>query len=73
MAVLIVQWPDEALAAEPLTQRSALVALAHDPKIDDLALAAALWGPAGYIGALGSARTHGRRLARLVEQGISAT
>src|ERR1700733_11711143 len=45
---LIKQWPDEALAAEPLTARSALVALAHDPKLDDPALAAAVRSPAFY-------------------------
>ena len=66
------EWPDEALAAEPLTPRSALIALAHDPKLDDAALAAALRSPAGYIGALGSMRTHARRLARLKELGFSA-
>jgi len=58
-------WPDEALARKPLTARSALVALAHDPKLDDMALAAALRSEVFYIGALGSARTHARRLARL--------
>jgi xanthine dehydrogenase accessory factor len=64
-------WPDEALAAEPLTPRSALVVLAHDPKLDDAALATALRSPAGYIGALGSTRTHARRLARLKALGFS--
>jgi xanthine dehydrogenase accessory factor len=64
-------WPDEALAAEPLTPRSALVALAHDPKLDDAALVDALRSPAGYIGALGSTRTHARRLARLKALGFS--
>ena len=64
-------WPDEALAAEPLTPRSALVVLAHDPKLDDTALAAALRSPAGYIGALGSTRTHARRLSRLKALGFS--
>jgi xanthine dehydrogenase accessory factor len=68
---LVREWPDEALAAEALSQRSALIALAHDPKIDDPALAAALRTPAGYIGALGSTRTHARRLARLAELGFS--
>jgi len=58
-------WPDEALARRPLTAHSALVALAHDPKLDDAALLAALQSPAFYVGALGSARTHARRLARL--------
>lgn len=65
-------WPDEALAAQPLTSRSALVVLAHDPKLDDAALANALRSPASYIGALGSHRTHARRLARLQAQGFSA-
>ena len=64
-------WPDEALAAQPLTSRSALVVLAHDPKLDDAALAVALRSPASYIGALGSHRTHARRLARLEAQGFS--
>lgn len=64
-------WPDEALAARPLTSRSALVALAHDPKLDDTALAAALRSDAFYLGALGSVRTHARRLARLATLGFS--
>jgi CTP:molybdopterin cytidylyltransferase MocA/xanthine/CO dehydrogenase XdhC/CoxF family maturation factor len=65
-------WPDEALAAQPLTSRSALVLLAHDPKLDDAALTVALRSPAAYIGALGSHRTQARRLARLQAQGFSA-
>ncbi|HET7085982.1 MAG TPA: NTP transferase domain-containing protein [Rhizomicrobium sp.] len=64
-------WPDEVLAHRPLTARSALVALAHDPKLDDAALTAALRSPAFYIGALGSARTHARRLERLAGRGFS--
>ncbi len=64
-------WPDEALAARPLTQRSAIVALTHDPKLDDPALSAALRSPAFYIGALGSRQTHARRLDRLKAQGFS--
>lgn len=68
---LVREWPDEALAAEPLGSRSALIALAHDPKIDDPALVAALRSAASYIGALGSARTHARRLARLSLLGLS--
>ena len=67
---LVQEWPDEALAAEPLTSRSAIVALAHDPKVDDPALMAALRSPAFYVGGLGSRRTHGRRLARLKAQGF---
>lgn len=65
-------WPDEALAKQPLTARSAVIALAHDPKLDDAGLAVALRSPAFYIGALGSVRTHTRRLARLEGQGFSA-
>ena len=68
---LVREWPDDALAAEPLTPRSALIALAHDPKLDDPALVAGLRAHAGYVGALGSKRTHGRRLARLRELGFS--
>lgn len=64
-------WPDEALREQPLTPRSALVVLAHDVKLDDDALAVGLSSPAFYIGALGSARTHARRLARLSAQGFS--
>jgi xanthine dehydrogenase accessory factor len=64
-------WPDEALAKRPLTAHSALVALAHDPKLDDAALIAALQSPAFYVGALGSTRTHARRLARLGATGLT--
>src|SRR4051812_43234045 len=66
------EWPDEALEKQPLTARSALIALAHDPKLDDAGLAVALRSPAFYVGALGSQRTHARRLARLEAQGFTA-
>jgi xanthine dehydrogenase accessory factor len=66
-------WPDEALAKAPLGARSALVALTHDPKIDDPALQTALRGPCFYIGALGSKKTHAGRLARLKAVGFSDT
>lgn len=65
------EWPDEALTRAPLGRRSALIVLAHDPKLDDPALAAALASPAFYIGALGSKRTHAARLARLKAHGFS--
>jgi xanthine dehydrogenase accessory factor len=65
------EWPDEALARSPLGRRSALIVLAHDPKIDDPALVAALASPAFYIGALGSKRTHAARLARLKAHGFA--
>ena len=63
-------WPDEALTKAPLRSRSALVALTHDPKLDDPALSAALRSPCFYIGALGSKKTHAGRLARLKQKGF---
>ena len=66
-------WPEEALRERPLGARSALVALAHDPKLDDAALALAIRSPAFYVGALGSTRTHMRRLARLDASGFAAS
>jgi xanthine dehydrogenase accessory factor len=65
-------WPDEALAKAPLSARSALVALTHDPKIDDPALRVALASPCFYVGALGSRKTHANRLARLAAHGIES-
>ena len=64
-------WPDEALEKSPLGSRSALVALTHDPKLDDLALTVALRSSCFYIGALGSKKTHAARLVRLKEHGFS--
>jgi xanthine dehydrogenase accessory factor len=64
-------WPDRALAKAPLGPRSALVVLAHDPKIDDPALEAALASEAFYVGALGSKKTHAARLDRLTSKGFS--
>jgi xanthine dehydrogenase accessory factor len=63
-------YPDEALAKAPLGPRSALVVLAHDPKIDDPGLVAALRSPCFYVGALGSKKTHAARLARLAAAGV---
>ena len=64
-------WPDEALSKAPLGPRSALVALTHDPKLDDPALTAALRSQCFYIGALGSKKTHAARLERLKVHGFS--
>lgn len=69
---LLHDWPDDALAKAPLGSRSALVALTHDPKVDDPALTAALHSDCFYIGALGSRKTHAARLARLERSGFSA-
>jgi xanthine dehydrogenase accessory factor len=63
-------YPDEALAHAPLQAHSALVALAHDPKIDDPALIAALRSPAFYVGALGSKKTQADRRERLMAAGF---
>ncbi|WP_299693361.1 XdhC/CoxI family protein [uncultured Tateyamaria sp.] len=68
---LINDWPDEALAEVGLDTRTALVLLTHDPKLDDPALHLALRSQAFYIGALGSTRTHAKRVARLEEAGFS--
>jgi xanthine dehydrogenase accessory factor len=63
------EWPDEALDALKPDQRTAVVTLTHDPKLDDPALDRALRSPAFYIGALGSRKTHRARLGRLRELG----
>jgi len=67
---LMTDWPDEALEALRPDRRSAVVVLTHDPKLDDPALGVALRSPAFYVGALGSTRTHAKRLARLREAGL---
>lgn len=67
---LVHDWPDDALAAHGLDHRTAIVTLTHDPKLDDPAISAALASPAFYIGALGSTRTHAKRVARLEEAGF---
>ena len=67
---LIDAWPDEAFGRLNLDATSAVVTLTHDPKIDDPALIAALGSPVFYVGALGSKRTHAKRVARLTEAGL---
>lgn len=67
---LFSDWPDEAMAALKPDRRTAVVTLTHDPKLDDPALEAALRSDAFYIGALGSRKTHGARLARLKAAGF---
>jgi xanthine dehydrogenase accessory factor len=70
---VIAEWPDKALPPLNVDRYTAFVALTHDPKIDDPALIHALERDCFYIGALGSRKTHGRRLDRLREQGVSDT
>ncbi len=69
---LLAEWPDEVLKRQPLDAYTAFVALTHDPKIDDPGLVAALRSDCFYIGALGSRKTHGRRLERLAAAGFDA-
>lgn len=71
-AALDARWPDEALADWKPDAASAVVALTHDPKLDDVALASALATPAFYVAALGSRGNHARRLERLAARGVAA-
>ena len=68
---LLTEWPDEAIATLGLDAYTAFVALTHDPKIDDPGLEAALRSDCFYIGALGSRKTHGRRVERLTAAGFN--
>jgi xanthine dehydrogenase accessory factor len=68
---VIAEWPDTALPPLNIDKYTAFVALTHDPKIDDPALTHALARDCFYIGALGSRKTHGRRVERLKGVGIS--
>lgn len=67
----IVAWPDEAMADVKPDMRTAVVTLTHDPKLDDPALDSALKSPAFYIGALGSRKTHAKRVDRLKAAGFT--
>lgn len=69
---LHADWPQDVLQTRPLDAYTALVAVTHDPKIDDLPLQSALKEGCFYIGALGSRKTHGKRVARFEESGIDA-
>ncbi|TMV08868.1 XdhC family protein [Ruegeria sediminis] len=68
---ILTDWPDEAVAKLGLDARTAMVLLTHDPKLDDPALKAALGAGVFYIGALGSTRTHAKRVARMYEAGFT--
>ncbi|SFK55446.1 XdhC family protein [Shimia haliotis] len=68
---IVDEWPDEAMQQIEPDARTALVLLTHDPKLDDPALHIALKSKVFYIGALGSTRTHGKRVERLTEAGFS--
>jgi len=68
---VIAEWPDVALPPLNVDHYTAFVALTHDPKIDDPALLHALKRGCFYIGALGSRKTHAKRLDRLKQAGVS--
>ena len=70
-ATAIEEWPEEGMKKAKPDSRTAVVTLTHDPKLDDPALAAALRSPAFYIGALGSRKTHEKRLQRLKDEGFA--
>src|SRR5271169_2618708 len=68
---VIAAWPEEALPPLNVDRYTAFVALTHDPKIDDPALKHALSRGCFYIGALGSKKTHAKRVGRLKEAGLT--
>jgi xanthine dehydrogenase accessory factor len=68
--LVIAEWPDVALPPLGVDRYTAFVALTHDPKIDDPALQHALERDCFYVGALGSRKTHQRRLERLRALGL---
>ena len=70
-AEVVVDWPDRYLARRELGPRDAVLVFTHDPKFDEPALLAGLRSGAGYIGALGSRRTHADREGRLRAAGLS--
>ena len=69
---LHADWPQDVLSRQPLDRYTALAAVTHDPKIDDWPIGAALHGGCFYVGALGSRKTHARRVDRLLEAGFSS-
>lgn len=68
---LVADWPVDALKERPLDSYMALVAVTHDPKIDDEPIIQALKTGCFYVGALGSRKTHASRLERLKREGVS--
>ncbi|QKV18058.1 XdhC family protein [Oricola thermophila] len=68
---LDAEWPETVLRDRPLDRYCALCAITHDPKIDDFPLKAALAAECFYVGALGSRKTHGKRVERLLAEGLT--
>lgn len=69
-STLRADWPQDVLEETPLDAFTAVAAVTHDPKIDDFPLMEALRSECFYVGALGSRKTHGKRLERFTEAGI---
>ena len=69
-AELLHEWPDEALRQVGITRNTFVALLSHDPKLDVPAARVALEGKARYVGALGSKKTHQKRVAKLREAGV---
>jgi xanthine dehydrogenase accessory factor len=67
---LMAEWPQDVLSGTPLDAYTALAAVTHDPKIDDFPLIEALKAGCFYVGALGSRKTHAKRLERFREAGL---
>ena len=68
---LVRTMPDDTVLAMKLDERCAVVALTHDPKLDDMALMEALKSPAFYVGALGSRANNAKRRVRLLDLDVS--
>ena len=69
-SALKAEWPQDVLEETPLDAFTAVAAVTHDPKIDDFPLMEALRSDCFYVGALGSRKTHGKRLERFTEAGV---
>ena len=68
---VVVDWPHRWLEQQEVTERTVIAVLTHDPKFDVPALKVALATKAGYIGAMGSRKTHNDRTQRLLEAGVT--
>lgn len=69
---VLAEWPDDVLPGYGLDRFTAVCLLTHDPRIDDQALVAALRADCFYIGALGSRKTHAKRIERMAAHGFDA-
>ena len=70
VAEVVVDWPDRYLEGQELDERDVVLVFSHDAKLDEPALISGLRSGAGYVGALGSRRTHAKRAERLLEAGV---